>query len=320
MVSSRRTAAASALVLMVAGLVTLAAQCWFATAHPTDQSWRAGAAFVKKHIDSGDVIRVHPAWTESPLPYLQSVGTTISPQNFPVPEDFIGVDRIWILSDRDRTSDAIDRLPFDLADDAIETRYTEGNVAVLSVRLPDNQLPRHSLLERLPDADVRVESQDGGTDSCDRWDKQDWRWQCGGASRSWVGRDLRYFKDDPHRCIRAYPPSGERALVITFPEIPSGEMFRLRAGLTTLTALADRGSSVTMNMESNVWPTRTVDFGKDTASWHAWDIARPAGESIELTMRITAENTHKRFFCINGWTYSPAIAEVGDEWRERRHR
>jgi len=318
MSSSRRTAAGIAsLLLLGVGAYSFVAQWWFATAHPPASDWRRAAQYVTDNLEEDDVVRVHPAWTETPLPALESAGRALHRQEYPVREDFVGVDRIWILSDADLTDEATARLPFD-AESNHERDF--GNVSVVTVDIARDELPRISLLERLPEAKARIEGSDG-SHSCGDFDERNWRIQCHGpGARGFVGRHLQFFADDAHQCIQARPPSGDRRLVIEFPSIPQGAMLRLRAGIDTHAALADNGSDVQMTVRSEALPTLEQSFHRDRASWHAYDIALPDAGETSLTIEVSAADTHKRFFCLNGWVYDPAVAPVEEAWQTRRHR
>ncbi len=210
MSSTRRIAAGIASLLLIgAGAYSFVAQWWFATAHPPASEWRRAAEYVTDNLEEDEVIRVHPAWAETPLPALESVGRSVQRQEYPVREDFVGVGRVWIVSDASMLDAAIARLPFDAAG----TREREfGGVSVLTVDISRDERPRVSLLERLPEATARIKSPDGGH-PCGDFDERNWRIRCHGpGARGFVGRDLQFFADDAHQCIRARPPSGDRAL------------------------------------------------------------------------------------------------------------
>lgn len=318
MPSSRRIAAGIASLLLVGvGTYSFVAQWWGATAHPPTADWRRAAEYVADNLEEDDVVRVHPAWTQTPLPALESAGRSVHRQEYPVREDFVGVDRIWILSDANLRDEAVARVPFDVAG---THRRDVGGVSVLTVDIPRDELPRVSLLERLPGANIRIDGPDG-RHSCGDFDERNWRVRCHGpGARSFVGRDLQFFADDAHQCIRARPPSGDRRLVLEFPSVPQGAMLRLRAGIDTHAALAKNGSDVQMTVRSEGLPTLEQSFDRDRASWHAYDIALPETGETSLTIEVSAADTHKRFFCLNGWVYDPAVAPVEEAWQTRRHR
>ena len=290
-----------ALVVVIAGLSTTAAQLWVFPSEVDQEEWREPAAYVKKHLGPDDLVRVHPEWTEDPLPHLESVGDQISPQERPVAGDFQDVRRVWIVSETERVDGAVDLLPFEPSRPEYE-RF--GDVTVVETRVPSSLQSSYELLDHLDEAVVERLKNGKVKQTCDNWNPRERRWDCG-SKDPWlyVGEKRMMVGGDPHKCFWAHPLPKGKVLRITFPKVPLQKTLRVRAGLSFTASRKGHGDPVRMRVEIDDETRVDHVYPAHDSVWRASDIdtAALSGQRRDVVLKVTAPEIRDRGFCVNGW-------------------
>lgn len=292
-------------MLVAAGVWSLTAQLFVFPAETQSSDWAPAAEYVLERIEQGDRIRTHPPWNIDALPYVESVGDQVDRRHNPVLEDIYRADRIWVLSETARVEEAIRRLPYEPVDLHIE-RF--GDAAVVRAPLPDSANFSWEALEHLSEAQVeRVEPSEDGAPSireCESWSEENRRWDCGSRDPwLYVGEVERFLGGDYRRAIWAHPVPDDEYLRVTFPEVPMGELLRVRAGFTFLASRKDRGAPVTMEVRLDGEVLEEKTYPTLETTWEPIDFETPerAGKSAELSIVVRTPDITDRYFCFNAW-------------------
>ena len=289
-----------ALLILLVGFGSLAAQLWVVPSEVDKKEWKKPADWVKKQLEPSDAVRVHPAWTEDPLPYLEDVGSQVHRHQDPVESDLEEIRRVWILTETERLEGALAKLPFEPSRPDLK-RF--GDVTVIKAIVPSSVRSSYELLEHLEGAKVeRIEKK--SVQHCDKWDEKDRRWDCGERDRwLYVGEHEQIVAGDPRRCIWAHPLPKQKVLRITFPGVPLEETLRVRAGLSFKGARFKRGTPV--RMQVRVGGERRYDhqYGPRTSTWGKYDIdtTASAGSKKPVVFEISSDKIRRRWFCFNAW-------------------
>ncbi len=292
-------------LLLFAALFSMCGQCTF-DANPDDEDWSEATEAVLEIVEPTDAIRVHPAWSEAPLPDLQPVGNLLHRQSDPILEDFAHVERVLILSYTKRADEALEILPFDTAD--VETRDFD-TVTLHIVDVPESMRIATDARDFMDDADVSYKSPDGPDEACRlRGDE----WRCDGGSQDALVRPvIRDMDKDPRRCIQAHPPSGSRHLSIEFTVDEPQDVLRVRAGLDRRAARLQRGDDVIYRIHADGELITETRQDGHTSTWTAYDIPTTGGGPVELRIdvRSVASEPHHRRFCFNIWPLTKEQAQ-----------
>ncbi len=289
-------------MIVFAGIASLLAQLFVFPGNAVDADWQRAAAHVVEAVEADDVVRVHPSWTEAPMPYLQTIGNQLNRLHHPLAEDIQGVERIWIISETDRLAEALARIPFDTAKAQLE-RFDTITVALVEVPA-STQFP-FALHEHLDQAIV-TRGSGKKQEKCTNWDAQKREWQCAKRDRwLYVGESVRELDNDPRTCIYAHALPNQRVLRIEFPEVPLYETLRIRAGLDLRGARNARATQIDYRIYVDDKLLTSESIAKAASPWTAHDIdtTERTGESVRLAVEVQAEAVHGRFFCFNGWSF-----------------
>ncbi|MFB6374716.1 MAG: hypothetical protein ABEN55_16715 [Bradymonadaceae bacterium] len=263
------------------------------------REWKEPADYVLEHIRPDDAVRVHPSWTNDPLPHLESIGDQILPQSHPVAGDIQDIRRIWIVTERDRIGEAIARLPYEPSRPRIEKF---GDVAVVQTRVPSSIRAPYEFRDHLESA--KVERIDGkSTRQCDNWNEKDRRWDCGKRDRwLYVGEHAATLGEDFQRCIWAHPLPDGKKLRVTFPEVPLDRRLRIRGGLIFRALHKKDRAPVQMRIRIDGETRYTHTFGPRASTWAPHDIPTAGLDGpADVTVEISSPNIKDRWFCFNGW-------------------
>lgn len=292
-------------VLVVAAAASLFAQKYVFPAETKSKDWRPAAAYVRDHIRANDIVRTHPPWNIDALPYLESIGDQIDRKRDPLLEDLYRYDRVWVLSERERAGEALEHLPF-RSPRAERKRF--GNATVWRAPIPEGVGFSWEALEHLSDASVeRLIYKDGKqkrTRTCENWDQEDRRWDCGNRDRwLYVGETFKFIAGDPRRAIWAHPLPKGNHLRVTFPEVPLEETLRVRGGFTHLASRRKKGDDVHLKVAVDGQTRIERTFPRLETEWKPSDIdtGNRAGETASVQFEIWTSNFRDRYFCFNAW-------------------
>jgi len=238
--------------------------------------YEAVAQVLASEVRPGDVVLLHPWWTERARIFL--------PPGIPV-VGYQGSDqdslelfaRVWVLSQPRMGSE-------------YETKNLKVGPARdfhhLRLQLFENKQYRSPTWDArmsLAKAKVFVEAPDGARTDC-RWDGRAHRCPNGAE----VAIEWHEVKFQPRQCIKLYPPGGPSKLVAEFPPVPAFAAVGLRAGLTW-----DRGFfhmpeltpvELGINVNGNATTSLTIPVGVE--GWLAADgPAVPDGATLQVWSR-----------------------------------
>ncbi len=286
----------------MAGAASLGAQIWVfpSDAEPTD--WKPAASYVSDRIGDDDIIRTHPPWNVDGLTYLERHGKQIDRKRDPVLGDLYDRETIWILTETATLDGAIDRLPFEAPDPGIE-RF--GDVSVVRTEVPGDVVYQWEALRALDEATVERVDPDGGTETCDNWSEGDRRWDCGGRDRwLYVGEGFKYLGGDPRDAIWAHALPDQKHLRVEFPDVPLGDLLRVRGGFIFAAARKDNGKPVTMRILVDGEERARRSYPILESTWEAIDVDTSdiSADTGTVTVVISSPNFKDRRFCFNAWT------------------
>lgn len=291
-------------LLVFAALASLLAQIFIFPGKATDGDWQRASAYIVEHIEADDALRIHPSWTEAPMPYLQKIGNQLHRQHHPLLEDLQGIQRIWILSETEHLQDALRRLPFEPSP-ALTERF--GTVTAVLIDLPESTQFPYIFNEHLQEAKVsRYSPGADAVEDCKTWDRNQRRWHCARRDRTfYVGDAVQELGDDPRHCIWAHALPNQRILRIEFPEVPLYNTLRIRAGLERVGSSRVDVTPVDYRVYLNDELILEQSIPKDSSTWPAHDVktSEQNGQTANVRIEIQSEHERGRHFCFNGWTF-----------------
>ena len=288
-------------LLVLAGLISLAVQYRCANAGADQADWDRAAELAVDLAQPSDGIRVHPTWSEAPLPAMKPLGNLLNRQHRPLLEDLLGIERLLILSESNRSAQALKMLPFDAESEEI---HDLGTVQLLEVTIPQELRIRHDLTSQLSGADVAYVG-DGDVQPC-RWHRASGAWRCRGSREgAMVKPILLEIEHEPRRCVQAFPPSGVRHLSVEMAIEEASDILRIRAGLDQRAARMERGQDVIYRLYVNDSKVADQRVDGHSSFWQAHDVptAEFDGEPVDLRIEVEsiADDPHHRRFCFNAW-------------------
>lgn len=291
---SRLAAAEGAGFLLVA-LLGLGFQAWLPTVLPKDGDERAVADVLQREAEPGDVVLLHPWWTERARLFL--------PEGLPV-VGYLGDEtdallehpRIWVLA-----QPSLPRTPASAFAAAFLPGRTrlgeERHFGPLSLSLYRNGRARgvrFSAAEALPTARVTLAVpgsepvpcvQDGST------------FRCLSGAHAEAGIHEVFYQ--PVRCLFVVPPGGPGAVELTFEGVPASAALRLEAGIAWEHAWK-RGGGLTplhaslLDADTGA-PLAALSVEPGTEGFVAAEV--PGGPR-RLRLRVQSDNAHEREACL----------------------
>ena len=206
-------------MLVVVSLACLVFQLRMPSRAVAEDSYQAIARVLEAEAQPGDVVLLHPWWTERARLFV--------PERIPV-VGYLGSDqdplelhpRVWVLS-QPRMEGA-----FKTANATVGPARDFGNLQLQLYENRQFRLPRWDARASLAEAKVFVEAADGARTDC-HWDGRAHR--CPNGSE--VTAEFHEVKFQPRQCIKFFPPGGDAKLVAEFPNVPAAGTNALRAGL-----------------------------------------------------------------------------------------
>ena len=288
----RLRTAAPALALMLVALFGLGFQLQLPRAFPSDGDYRAVAGALAAARAPGDVVLLHPWWTERArlflppdLPVVGYLGDTT--------DDLLEHPRIWVLANErlPRTPDTDFRRNF-LPDrrQAGEPRQL-GPLTLTPYRNGRARKVALSLIDAFDRLEISVE--DPGETAAQPCRRSGARMQCPfDASVEVAWHEVLY---QPVRCLYVLPPSGGRTLSLKLPEAPAAEALLLEAGITWEHAWIPGRSDVLLRLESPAGTSISKIPGGREGFVRT---ETPAVAPGPWTLRITTANPHDRQTCV----------------------
>ncbi|MGZ3444860.1 MAG: hypothetical protein ACXWLG_04550 [Myxococcaceae bacterium] len=287
----RLRSASPALALVLVALLGLGFQVQLPRAFPSTADYRGVAEALAAARAPGDVVLLHPWWTERARLYL--------PPDLPVvgylgdtSDDLLSHPRVWVLANPHlpRTPDADFRRNF-LPDrtPAGEPRrfgpltltpYRNGRARSIVLSATD-------AFERL---EVSVEGAGSAPVACQRSGA---RVLCPfDATVEVAWHEVLY---QPVRCLFVVPPSGGRTLAIRLPEGPAADALLLEAGITWEHAWIPDRADVQVRLDS---PAGALHVRIPGAHEGFVRGEAPSSATGPWTLRVQTTNPHDRQLCV----------------------
>lgn len=288
----RLRTAAPALAMVLVALFGLGFQLQLPRAFPSDADYRAVAGMLASARAPGDVVLLHPWWTERArlflppdLPVVGYLGDTT--------DDLVEHPRVWVLANEKlpRAPDADLRRNFLPDRTAVGESRRFGPLTLTPYRNGRARRVALSLADAFDRLDISVESPgEAGARPCRRAGT---RVQCPfDASVEVAWHEVLY---QPVRCLYVLPPGGGRTLSIRLSDGPAADELLLEAGITWEHAWFPDRSDVLLRLES---PAGTL-ISKIPAGHEGFVRAETPGVgSGPWTLRVSTANPHDRQTCV----------------------
>ena len=288
----RLRTAAPALAMVLVALLGLGFQLQLPRAFPSDADYREVAAALASAGAPGDVVFLHPWWTERArlfmppdLPVVGYLGHTS--------DDLLEHPRIWVLSNErlPRTPEA------DFRHNFLPDRTPMGaprQFGPLTLTPYRNGRARRVVLSAIDAFDRLQVSVEGpaGTPAqpCQRTGS---RVQCPFDASVEVAWHEVLFQ--PVRCLFVLPPSAGRTLSLALPDAPAADALMLEAGITWEHAWVPDRAPVDLRLES---PAGVLHLRVPAGHEGFVRSETPAAAAGSWTLRLSTANPHDRQLCL----------------------
>ncbi len=307
-----RAAALTVLLLVGAALASLFAQCSFSRAAPDPSDWQAAAEAAVAKAQPTDGIRVHPTWTETPLPFLTPVGNLLHRHHEPYLEDYARIERVLILTETARTGEALESLPFPAPPLSEMDHQRFGEILLIVAPIPEEWQLHADATDHLSEATVTIIEPAGGEPHrCGPFSPADRTWRCDGRDADAMVRPiLLEMVDDPRRCVQAFPPTDRRVLSVELPFDVPNPILRVRAGLDQRSARIETGDDVIYRIYVDDELLREERHPAHESTWDATDIT-PGTDRVTLRVEVESVSPRpvQRRFCFNAWSLTEDQAQ-----------
>jgi hypothetical protein len=280
----------------VVALLALGFQLWLPTVLPRPADDGAVAEVLAREAQPGDVVLLHPWWTErarlflpAGLPVVGYLGDETNP--------LLGHPRIWVLAQPalPRTPEAAFSAGFLPGRTRLGAERRLGPYTLTLYRNGRSAAVNFSAAEALPTATAGVEIPGQGVKPCAH-DATGFR--CPGGARAeaaWHEVDFQ-----PRHCLFVVPPGGAGSVEVAFDDVPAAQLLRFEAGVVWEHAWK-HGSHLT--------PVRATLADADTGAELAALVVEPGTEgfrSVEvpagahrIRLRVQSANAHEREVCLS---------------------
>jgi hypothetical protein len=290
-----RLAAAEGAGFLVVALLALGFQAWLPRVLPTDMDERAVAAVLQTEAQPGDVVLLHPWWTDRArlflAPELPIVGYLGDET-----DALLEHPRIWVLAEPElpRTPEAAFAAGFLPGRTRLGAERRFGPYALSLFRNGRSRRVRFSAEEGLKAASVAVDVPGAGQSDCVA---EAAGFRCPSGAR--VESSLHEVLYRPSRCLFIVPPGGKGAVEVTFEGVPPAAALRLEAAIIWEHAWKHGG---------NITPLHASLADADTGAPLAAVTVEPGQEGFiasevpggarRLRLRVQSESAHERESCI----------------------
>lgn len=289
-------------VLLMAGLFAWGFHLTLPSRLPEAADHQSAAAFLQANFAEGDVVLLHPWWTERARLFL--------PEHVPV-VGYFGSDaadlrehpRIWVLSQPSLPRS--DRGGFDEAFLPERTPVGEAqSFGPLRLQLYENGRHRRPLwraIDALSQAQVFLEDASGQRRVC-RGNGQ--RFQCPGGAQLYVAVEWHEVLYEPRRCLNLHAPGGDARLVVEFPNAPAAE-YELSAGIIWEHAFRHEPHRTPTRVES-----RVADAGLEVVLPVGFEglkhaAAASGGGPVRIAISSPVAETRQACVSLTGWEMRP---------------
>jgi hypothetical protein len=269
--------------------------------HPSDADYRSAAAVLSTERAPGDVVLLHPWWTERArlfvppqIPVVGYLGDTS--------DDLIAHPRIWVLAN--------ERLPF-VPDADFRTRLLPdrtplgpsrrfGPLTLTAYRNGRARTVHFSAADPLAQAEVSIESPGAAPAPCPR-SGESFACRAGRAEVAW-----HEVLSQPVRCLFLVPPGGPARIAVRFPEAPAGTLL-LEAGITWEHAWKRERSDVQLAL-SGPGGVLHLRIPQAHEGFVSGDAPIPAAGPVTLT--VQADDPHEREVCVRLRVLGAAVSRA----------
>jgi hypothetical protein len=291
---SRLAAAEGAGFLLVA-VLGLGFQAWLPTVLPRDTDERAVADVLQREAQPGDVVLLHPWWTERARLFLPE-GLDVVGYLGDETDALLEHPRIWVLA-----QPSLPRTPASaFAAGFLPGRTPLGPVrrfGPLTLSLYRNgraRAVRFSAADALPAASVALAAPGTERIPCVR---EGMAFRCPGGARAEVGLHEVHYQ--PSLCLFLVPPGGPGAVEATFDGVPAAAGLRLEAGVVWEHAWKRGGGLTTVHATladaDTGAPLLSLDVEPGQEGFVATEV--PGGPR-RLRVRVQSDNPHEREVCL----------------------
>jgi hypothetical protein len=283
--------AAPALALVLVAVLGLGFQLQLPRAFPSDADYRGVAEVLARERAPGDVVLLHPWWTERArlflppeLPVVGYLGDTA--------DDLLAHPRIWVLANEKlpRTPDADFRRHFLPDRAAVAEGRRFGPLTLTPYRNGRARTVVLSAAEALDRLELSVEGEGGASLPCRR---SGTRMLCPfDASVEVAWHEVLY---QPVRCLFILPPGGGHALTVRLPDAPSADTVLLEAGITWEHAWVPGRADVQLRLDTPAGALHIRIPGGHEGFVRG---ESPSSASGPWTLRVQTANPHDRQVCV----------------------
>jgi hypothetical protein len=291
-------------LLMILAFWLLLGQ-FFRAAAPSPEQWLEAAEHVQQNWQSGDMVRIEPAWLTAGRVYFGDVdGGSREPFRIldlhdPVdPAWLYRYKRLWLVLAVEARSEWEELVPLDLV---LEEEVEFPGISLLRFAIPQGKL-RWQMLEALPDARVVRQGSDGPV-KC-KWRGQSHRCKMKGAMD--VQRKLRRVAGSARQCVNINVGPGTEPTTLTFGGLTGPGTLLVRVGNTIEAARAKDGGDVTATVVLDEEEHSSLLLDKRSYVLEEVTIPLADGREKELVIRLRATDDKKREICLDGYI-------IGDE-------
>jgi hypothetical protein len=286
---ARIRAGLPAALFVLAALFGLAFQLHLPGTLPSDADHRAVAAVLSAQQAPGDVVLLHPWWTERArlfvppsIPVVGYLGDT--------GDDLVAHPRIWVLAN--------EQLPF-VPDRDFRARFLPdrtplgapqqfGPLTLTPYRNGRARTIRFSAVDALGQAEVSVESPGAAAVPCPRTG-DGFACRAGRVEAAW--HEVLY---QPVRCLFLLPPGGPARISVRFPDVPAGTLL-LEAGITWEHAWKHERSDVQLTLAG---PAGNLHLRIPQGHEGLVSGDAPVPAPGPVTLSVQADDPHEREVCV----------------------
>jgi hypothetical protein len=280
---------------LLVAVLALGFQVWLPRVLPKEADERAVADVLQREVQPGDVVLLHPWWTDRARLFL--------PGSLPI-TGYLGDEtdallenpRIWVLAEPElpRTPEATFAAGFLPGRTRLGEERRFGPYALSLYRNGRARPMRFSAAEALQTASVQVDTPGSLPVPCVH---EGAAFRCPGGARADASWHEVYYR--PSRCLFVLPPGGPGSVELTFDGVPKAAALRLEAGIVWEHAWKHGNNLTPLNVtlldadSGNALAVLSVPPGKE-----GFVEAEAKGGSQRLRLRVQSDNAHEREACL----------------------
>lgn len=290
-----RLAVAEGAGFALVAVLALGFQLWLSRVLPDDTDDHALAAVLQTEAQPGDVVLLHPWWTERARLFL--------PEELPL-VGYLGDEgdallehpRIWVLAQKDlpRTPESTFAKGFLPGRTQLGPERRFGPYSLALYKNGRARAVRFAAAQALKQATASVETPGAAAVPCQ---PEGAGFRCPAGAR--VESSLHEVLYRPSQCLFVVPPGGPGAVEVTFDDVPPAATLRLEAALIWEHAwkhgspITPLHASVSDADSGAVLASLSVEPGRE-----GFVVAEAKGGAHRLRLRVQSDNAHEREACI----------------------